>query len=156
MIRLTISFFSIALTKAVFAQACELLGSLLKARREHLRRAVSNVTVTCSRLLDDLRRLKASGAPDDVIRACAAKLSFVYEAAESSGLERYCTHLLADVISAITGGGIGVQTRRFRPPRRVRRSRAPTAPRRPLHRRRRRSPRRPRRFHRGTQEYAQV
>ena len=99
-------------SKAVFAQACELLGSLLKARREHLRRAVSNVTVTCSRLLDDLRRSKASGAPDDVIRACAAKLSFVYEAAESSGLERYCTHLLADVISAITGGGIGVVAER--------------------------------------------
>ena len=99
-------------SKAVFAQACELLGSLLKARREHLRRAVSNVTATCSRLLDDLRRSKASGAPDDVMRACAAKLSFVYEAAESSGLERYCTHLLADVISAITGGGIGVVAER--------------------------------------------
>jgi hypothetical protein len=46
------------------------------------------------------------------MRACAAKLSFVYEAAESSGLERYCTHLLADVISAITGGGIGVVAER--------------------------------------------
>jgi len=91
----------------IFSQACELMGALLKARKEHLKRAVSSVTVVCSDLLNTLRRAKAAGASDDVMSKCASKLSFVYEAAESSGLDRYCTHLLADVITAITGGGVG-------------------------------------------------
>ena len=91
----------------IFSQACELLGALLKARRDHLKRAVSSVTVTCSDMLNSLRRMKATGASDDVMEKCARKLSFVYEAAESSGLDRYCTHLLADAITAITGGGLG-------------------------------------------------
>ena len=92
---------------AIFAQSCELLGALLKARRDHLRRAVSNVTMACSEALASLRRRRALGASDEVMTACARKLSYVYEAAESSGLDRYCTHLLADAITAITGGGIG-------------------------------------------------
>ena len=92
---------------AIFAQSCELLGALLKARRDHLRRAVSNVTMACSELLASLRRRRTLNASDEVMTACARKLSYVYEAAESSGLDRYCTHLLADAITAITGGGIG-------------------------------------------------
>lgn len=91
----------------VYAHACALTIALLKARYEHLRRSVASITVVCSDLLADLRRAKSRGAPDAVMDACASKLSRVYEAAESSGLERYCAHLLADAITAITGGGIG-------------------------------------------------
>jgi hypothetical protein len=96
-----------AMTK-IFCQACELIGVLLKSRKDHLRRAVSGITVACSDLLAALRRFKASGASAAVMESCAGKLSFVYESAEASGLDRYCTHLLADAITAITGGGIGV------------------------------------------------
>ena len=96
-----------ASSTTVFSQACELMGAILKARHDHLRRAVSSVTVACSDLLAALRRLKSRDASDDVMNACASKLSYVYEAAESSGLDRYCTHLLADAITAITGGGVG-------------------------------------------------
>ena len=91
----------------VYAHACALTIALLKARYEHLRRSVASITVVCSDLLADLRRRKSRGASDAVMDACASKLSRVYEAAESSGLERYCAHLLADAITAITGGGIG-------------------------------------------------
>ena len=91
----------------VYAHACALTIALLKARYDHLRRSVAGITAVCSDLLADLRRFASRGASDAVADACASKLSRVYEAAESSGLERYCTHLLADAITAITGGGIG-------------------------------------------------
>ena len=114
-----------------FAPSCALLASLLRARAE-LRRSAALVTASCASLLDVLRGWRAQGRAehppgeesratrasesrddaDDASSRAGTALAATYEAANAAGLDRYCAHLLADVVTACGADGVGAAAER--------------------------------------------
>ena len=86
-----------------------------------MKRSAALVVASCAALLDALRAWHAASvasrlgafATDDALvmeSACrrgGAALACVYEEACSSGLNRYCAHLLADAVTCVCGGDAG-------------------------------------------------
>ena len=120
---------------SVFVPACDLLTAVLRTRKEEMKRSAALVVASCAALLDALRAWHAESvasrlrlrlgdekkrdarafafATDDALvieSACrrgGAALACVYEEACSSGLNRYCAHLLADAVTCVCGGDAG-------------------------------------------------
>ena len=115
-----------------FAPSCALLASLLRARKRELRRSAALVTASCASLLDVLRgwrRARRAEYPigeesratrasesrddaDDASSRAGTALAATYEAANAAGLDRYCAHLLADVVTACGADGVGAAAER--------------------------------------------
>jgi hypothetical protein len=121
---------------SVFVPACDLLTQVLRTRKEEMRRSAALIVASCAALLDALRawheasvalrrkgddekrnekKRRLTNATDDswesIASACrrgGAALACVYEEACSSGLNRYCAHLLADAVTNVCGGDAGV------------------------------------------------
>jgi hypothetical protein len=120
----------------VFVPACDLLTQVLRTRKEEMKRSAALIVASCAALLDALRawheasvalrrkgddekqnekKRRLTNATDDswesIASACrrgGAALACVYEEACSSGLNRYCAHLLADAVTCVCGGDAGV------------------------------------------------
>jgi len=121
---------------SVFVPACDLLTQVLRTRKEEMKRSAALIVASCAALLDALRawheasvalrrkgddekqnekKRRLTNATDDdfivIDSACrrgGAALACVYEEACSSGLNRYCAHLLADAVTCVCGGDAGV------------------------------------------------